>query len=137
MIIKVNRIDMNSKITYNSVDEYISDQVEAIQPKLYQIRKIIKETVPESTELISYGMPAYKLYHVLVYFAANKNHIGFYPTALPIEFFAKELSDYKTSKGAIQFPVNKELPIELIRKITNFRKQQDELRSSKSNKKVD
>lgn len=126
---------MNSKITYNSVDEYISDQVEAIQPKLYQIRKIIKETVSESTELISYGMPAYKLYHVLVYFAANKNHIGFYPTASPIVFFAKELSEYKTSKGAIQFPINQELPVELIRKITYFRKQQDELSHQKAIKK--
>ncbi len=126
---------MNSKVTYNSVDEYIAGQVETLQSKLHQIRNIIKETVPEATEIISYGMPAYKYHHVLVYFAAQKKHIGFYPTASPIVIFAEELSEYKTSKGAIQFPLNQELPIELIKKITIFRKQQDELSLRKATKK--
>lgn len=126
---------MNSKVTYNSVDEYIAGQVETLQSKLHQIRNVIKETVPEATEIISYGMPAYKYHHVLVYFAAQKKHIGFYPTASPIVIFAEELSEYKTSKGAIQFPLNQELPIELIKKITIFRKQQDELSLRKETKK--
>lgn len=126
---------MNSKVTYNSVDEYIAGQVETLQSKLHQIRNVIKETVPEATEIISYGMPAYKYHHVLVYFAAQKKHIGFYPTASPIVIFAEELSEYKTSKGAIQFPLNQELPIELIKKITIFRKQQDELSLRKATKK--
>lgn len=117
---------MNSKITYNSVDEYISGQDEAVQPKLQQIRKIIKDTVPAAIEIISYGMPAYKMHHVLLYFAAGKKHIGFYPTASPIVFFADELKGFKTSKGAIQFPANQELPLELIKKITDFRMQEDE-----------
>jgi len=135
LIIKAKKLQMDSKITYSSIDEYISAQVESIQPKLHQIRSIIKEIVPEATEIISYGMPAYKYHHVLVYFAANKNHVGFYPTASPIVFFAEELSEYKTSKGAIQFRVNQELPIELIKKITIFRKQQDELSHKKAIKK--
>ncbi len=89
------------KDNYHNIDEYIKIFPANVQDKLKEIRKIIKETVPEATETISYQMPAFKLRTILVYFAARKNHIGFYPTSEPIEFFKKELMNYKTSKGTI------------------------------------
>ena len=117
---------MNSKAKYNSVPEYIDNQPENTKSHLIKIRKAILNAAPNAIEIISYGMPAYKVHTVLVYFAANKNHIGFYPTATPIEVFEKELKLYKTSKGAIQFPLNKEIPIKLVEKIVQFRINEDE-----------
>lgn len=117
---------MNSKAKYNSVAEYIDNQPENTKSHLIKIRKAILNAAPNAIEIISYGMPAYKVHTVLVYFAANKNHIGFYPTATPIEVFEKELKLYKTSKGAIQFPLNKEIPIKLVEKIVQFRINEDE-----------
>ncbi|MDO9153431.1 MAG: DUF1801 domain-containing protein [Paludibacter sp.] len=108
---------MDSKKNYNSVDEYIHDQPEKTQPLLHHIRHIILDTAPTAKEIISYGMPAYKIHGVLVYFAANKNHIGFYPTGSPIIVFKDELSGYKTSKGAIQFPIKSGIPTDLVKKL--------------------
>ena len=85
------------------------------------LRNEIKSVAPESIEVISYNMPAFKMKEVLVYFAVNKNHIGFYPTPSAIIEFKEELVPYKTSKGAIQFPIDKPLPYDLIRKIVKFR----------------
>ena len=96
-----------------------------VKLKLEQIREVIRKAAPQSQEVISYGMPAFKQHGVLVYFAAAKEHIGFYPTSAPILFFADELAEYKTSKGAIQFPYNKPLPVRLITKIVKFRLAQD------------
>lgn len=127
---------MDSKKTYNSVDEYITAQPENVQSLLQQIRQIIKNAAPASTEIISYGMPAYKQHGVLVYFAANKQHIGFYPTGSPVEIFADELRDYKTSKGAIQFPFKTGIPSALVEKIVKYRINEDELKAlSKKTKK--
>ena len=127
---------MNSKITYISVDEYIASQPESIRKLLDEIRQIIRQTAPNAIEVISYGMPAYKMNGVLVYFAANKQHIGFYPTASPIVVFKDELTAYKTSKGAIQFPVKTGIPTALVKKIVEFRIQEDELKAlSKKTKK--
>ena len=127
---------MDSKKTYNSVDEYIAVQPENVQSLLQQIRQIIKSAAPASTEIISYGMPAYKQHGVLVYFAANKQHIGFYPTGSPVEIFADELRDYKTSKGAIQFPLKTGIPSTLVEKIVKYRINEDELKAlSKKTKK--
>lgn len=127
---------MDSKKTYNSVDEYIAAQPENVQSLLQQIRQIIKNAAPASTEIISYGMPAYKQHGVLVYFAANKQHIGFYPTGSPVEIFADELRDYKTSKGAIQFPLKTGIPSALVEKIVKYRINEDELKAlSKKTKK--
>jgi len=127
---------MNSKITYSSVDEYIAAQPESIRKLLDEIRQIIRQTAPNAIEIISYGMPAYKMNGVLVYFAANKQHIGFYPTASPIVVFKDELTAYKTSKGAIQFPVKTGIPTALVKKIVEFRIQEDELKAlSKKTKK--
>jgi uncharacterized protein YdhG (YjbR/CyaY superfamily) len=112
---------MKNNTNYNNIDEYINLFSDSIKEKLQQLRHEIKSVIPETTEVISYNMPAFKLKEVLVYFAAYKNHIGFYPTPSAIVEFKKELKDYKTSKGAIQFPLNKPLPFELIKKIVEYR----------------
>jgi len=107
------------------VEEYNQNQVPSIQPKLELLRQAIREVAPEVEEVISYNMPTFKLNKVLVYYAVNKNHIGFYPTPSPILHFQKELKPYKTSKGAIQFPLDQPLPIDLIQKIVKFRIKED------------
>jgi uncharacterized protein YdhG (YjbR/CyaY superfamily) len=108
-----------------SIDEYINDFPEEIRIKLEQIRETIKKAAPGTKEVISYGMPAFKLNSVLVYFAAFKDHISFFPTSNAIEVFAKELAEYETSKGTIRFPLDKPIPFELIAKITRFRLKED------------
>jgi len=126
---------MDATKKYESVDEYISVQEKEIQSVLNRIRNIIKKTVPSASETISYGMPAYKQHGILCYFAANKHHVGFYPTGSPIEVFKDELISYKTSKGAIQFPYNEELPEDLIKKIIEYRVNEDELKYLNKKKK--
>lgn len=127
---------MDSKKKYETVDKYISAQSETIQPLLHQIRQIIRNAAPSASETISYGMPAYRIHGVLVYFAANKNHVGFYPTASPLIEFKEELADYKTSKGAIQFQIKDGIPENLIRKIVLYRVNEDYLKAiAKINKK--
>ncbi|MFY7825840.1 MAG: iron chaperone [Flectobacillus sp.] len=109
------------KHKFLSVDEYESQFPAEVQLKIGQIRKIIQETAPEAQECISYNMPAYKYKGVLVYFAAYKNHIGFYPTGSGIKHFESELGPYKWAKGSIQFPLNQEIPFDLIQKIVTYR----------------
>ncbi|NMB80567.1 MAG: hypothetical protein GYA14_01980 [Ignavibacteria bacterium] len=109
-------------IKVSSVDEYISIFSPDIKKLLKTLRKVIIDTAPDAEEVIGYNMPAYKYYGIFVYFAAHKNHIGFYPgSALVIEVFRKELAGYQTSKGTIQLPLDKLLPISLIKKIVRFR----------------
>jgi uncharacterized protein YdhG (YjbR/CyaY superfamily) len=108
-----------------SIDDYINQFSDDIKSMLETIRTAIKKAAPKASEVISYGMPAFKQNKVLVYFAVSKNHIGFYPTPSPIEVFSKELENYKTSKGAIQFPLDKKIPLTLISKITKFRVKED------------
>ena len=106
----------------SSVDEYISKSPKAIQPSLKKLRKTIKEAAPQAEEIISYNMPAYKIYgRILLYFAAHTEHIGVY--ALPsanIEF-KKELYGYETSKGTVKFPFSKPIPYELVGRMVKFR----------------
>lgn len=109
------------KTTFESVDQYIASQTEAVKPLLESIRKTIKEAAPEAEECISYQMPAYKFKGPLVYFAAYKNHIGFYPTGTGIKAFQKEIGGYKNSKGAVQFALNQPIPHDLIQKIVVFK----------------
>jgi uncharacterized protein YdhG (YjbR/CyaY superfamily) len=111
---------MNKNI--HSVDEYILLFPENVQVLLTQMRTIIKENAPKATESIAYHMPAYKLNgKVLVYFAAYKNHIGFYATPQSHEAFAKPLASYKQGKGSVQFPINDPLPLELIKEMVVFK----------------
>ncbi|KAB2328686.1 hypothetical protein F7731_24510 [Cytobacillus depressus] len=104
-----------------SIDEYILQYPQEIQEILKTLRKVIKESAPNAEEKISYGMPTFVLNGNLVHFAAFKNHIGFYPTPSGINTFKQELSGYKTSKGAVQFPIGKPIPYVLISKIVKFR----------------
>jgi uncharacterized protein YdhG (YjbR/CyaY superfamily) len=110
----------------SSVAEYISWFSPEIQEKLEQIRQTLRQALPEAKEVISYHMPAFKTHEVLVYFAAAKNHIGFYPTSSGVSEFKKELARFETSKGAIQIPYNQEIPLELISQIAQFRKDEVE-----------
>lgn len=103
------------------VDAYISTFPKPVQETLETLRTVIRKAAPKAEEVISYQMPAYKQDGMLVYFAAYKQHIGFYPTASPIEVFKKDLNAYKTSKGAIQFPLNKALPKALISKMVKYK----------------
>lgn len=119
---------------HKNVDEYISGFRPEIQVLLETLRSVIKKAAPETTEIISYNMPAYRQNGVLVYFAAGKNHIGFYPTITLIRVFEEELKEYKTSKGAIQFPLDKPLPLKLIAKIVAFRINEDKEKAAKKRK---
>jgi uncharacterized protein YdhG (YjbR/CyaY superfamily) len=112
---------MNNKTGIQPIDEYIAAFPEEVQEKLVSIYRLIAGEVPKATVKISYGMPTFVLKGNLVHFAAFKNHIGFYPAPSGIQAFQEELTGYKTSKGAIQFPLDKPIPYELISKITAFR----------------
>ncbi len=105
----------------NLIDEYIEKFPKEVQKKLHELRKVIRENAPEAEEKISYGMPTFYLNGNLVHFAAYSGHIGFYPAPSGIEAFKDELNEYKTSKGAIQFPIDMDIPLELIKKIVKFR----------------
>ena len=109
------------KTTFTNTDDYIAMFPASIQATLQKLRSTIKKAAPAAEEMISYKMPAFKLNGMLVWFAAYKEHIGFYPTASPIKVFKKELSGYKTSKGAIQFPIDKPIPLALVKDIVKFR----------------
>lgn len=107
--------------TATSVEEYISWFPQEIRKKLELIRQTIRQAVPEAKEVISYYMPAFKTKEVLVYYAAAKKYIGFYPHSQPIKVFKKELAAYKTSKGAIQIPYDQPIPVKLMADIAKFR----------------
>ena len=110
-----------NKPTFKTTDEYIKQFSPEIQELLTKVRNVIKEAVPEATEKISYQMPTYYLHGNLVHFAAYKQHIGFYPTPGGVEAFKDQLTSYKTSKGAIQFPLDQPLPFELISEMAKYR----------------
>lgn len=106
-----------------NVDEYIATFPMEIREILEEVRTIILETAPEAQELISYGMPGYKLKgQPLVYFAGYKKHIGFYATPTGHEAFKDRLAGYKQGKGSVQFPIDEPMPAELIADIVRFRK---------------
>jgi uncharacterized protein YdhG (YjbR/CyaY superfamily) len=102
------------------MDTYIAGFPDDVQLQLFELRKIIQATVPEAREKMSYAMPTFYLNKNLIHFAAYKQHIGIYPGPEAIECFKEKLRKYKTSKGAIQFPLGKPLPIKLIQQILRF-----------------
>ena len=118
------------KATFLTIDDYIKMQEKEKQAGLEKLRTIIKKVAPKATECISYQMPAFKQGENLVYFAVAKNHYGFYPTSKPIDVFKKQLDEkgYSYSKGSIQFPIDKPLPIKLIQDIVKFRLKEVELK---------
>lgn len=105
----------------DAVDQYISSFPENVQEKLKVMRAVISAAAPTATEKISYQMPTFVLNGNLVHFAAFKNHIGFYPTPSAITEFAAQLTPYHCSKGAVQFPMDEPLPVELIEQMVRFR----------------
>jgi uncharacterized protein YdhG (YjbR/CyaY superfamily) len=111
----------DNKVTYESIDQYISAYAPEVQEILQTLRQVIREAAPEATEKISYQMPTFFLHGNLVHFAAFKNHIGFYPAPRGIEAFKEELAQYKGAKGSVQFPLGQPLPYELIGRIVQFR----------------
>lgn len=123
-----------SHLKFKDIDEYHACQPQEHKEVLEVLRQAIRQIAPQATESISYGMPAFKQNKVLVYYALNKNHIGFYPTPNPIVHFKKELEKYTTSKGAIQFPLDKKLPLGLIKKIVKFRVTEDDQSKKKTGK---
>ena len=104
-----------------TIDEYIAAFPQSLQQILQELRQTIRDSAPNAKEAISYQMPTFKLNGNLVHFAAYKNHIGFYPTPSAINEFKEELSQYETSKGTVKFPINKPIPLELIKRIVKYR----------------
>lgn len=109
------------KTTFKDIDHYIAFQTAEVQILLEQMRETIKKAAPKAEEVISYNMPAFKYHGMLVYFAAYKNHIGFYATPTGNSEFKEKLSIYKQGKGSVQFPLSKPLPLDLITDIVSFR----------------
>lgn len=124
---------MENNLSFNTIDEYIAQFPEEIQAILQKIRAVIREAAPDATEKISYQMPTFYLNGNLVHFAAFKTHIGFYPVPSGIEKFKEELSQYKGGKGSVQFPLDKPIPYDLIRRITLFRVEEN-LQSKRKSK---
>ncbi len=124
-----------NKLSFNSIDEYILQFPPEIQAILNKLRQVIHESAPDAIEKISYQMPTFYFHGNLVHFAAYKKHIGFYPAPSGIEAFSQELSEYKGSKGAVQFPIEKPLPYELICKIVKYRVAENNQRAEEKIKK--
>jgi uncharacterized protein YdhG (YjbR/CyaY superfamily) len=104
-----------------NVDAYIANQPGHVAVLLESVRQTIKKAAPKAEEVISYSMPAFKMNEMLVWYAAHSKHIGFYPRVSAMEAFKNDLSEYQVSKGAVQFPFDKPLPLALITKIVEFR----------------
>lgn len=117
-----------------TIDEYIAQFPADIQQILSQVRAVIHESAPQATEKISYAMPTFHLNGNLVHFAALTHHIGFYPTPSGIDAFQEELAPYRSTKGAVQFPLDRPIPYDLIRKVTEFRVQENLKKAPKKKK---
>ena len=104
-----------------NIDEYVADFPAGVREDLEAIRATIRKAAPDAEETISYQMPAFILEGNLVYFAAFKKHIGFYPRTTAIRKFKKELAAYEGAKGSVRFPLDKPIPIGLITRIVKFR----------------
>jgi uncharacterized protein YdhG (YjbR/CyaY superfamily) len=114
--------------TFQTVDEYLAELPQEIRNILEGLRKTIRQAAPQAEEVISYNMPAFKCNGMLVWYGAFKQHIGFYPRGSALVAFKEELAGYKTSKGAIQFPIQKGIPASLVKKIIKFRLKENEQR---------
>ena len=113
-----------------TVDEYIAGFPKATRDALLQVRQAIRGVAPDAQESISYQMPAFKLHgRILVYFAAHTHHIGLYPA--PVEAFAKEFARYETSKGTVRFPLDKAMPVALIRRVVRYMAREVEAKTKK------
>ncbi len=113
------------RVKFDSIDEYIAAFPEEIRQRLETLRRLIRECAPEARERITWDMPTFSGASNIVHFAACKNHIGLYPGASGIEAFTEEIAQYKSSKGAVQFPNSQPLPLDLIRRIVMYRVAED------------
>ena len=115
-------MDPKADSKYTTVDDYFLSLPEIARTMMEQLRETIKQAAPQAEEMISYNMPSFKFQGVLVYYAAHKGHIGFYPgSAVTISIFKDDLVNYKTSKGTIQFPLGLPIPLDLVKKIAAYR----------------
>ncbi len=114
-----------NKKTPKNIDDYMGRFPKELQQLLQKMRLTIRKAAPRAKEAISYGIPAFTLDGYLVWFAAFKSHIGFYPGASAVTAFRKELSAYKGAKGSVQFPFDKPLPLALVSRIVKFRVKQN------------
>jgi uncharacterized protein YdhG (YjbR/CyaY superfamily) len=122
------------KLPIKNIDDYLLYQSEKVIEVLENLRQIIRETAPEAEEVISYGIPAFKYQGMLVYFAAYKKHCSLFAgNGALTEQMQEELKGYKTSKGTIQFTVEKPLSDDLVRKIVKIRMKQNEEKMEKKN----
>ena len=110
---------MRAKQT-TTIDEYIADFPENVQPHLEKVRAAIRKAAPDAEEAIKYSMPTFVLNGNLIHFAGWNNHVGLYPGSKPIEMFKDELAKYEISKGTVRFPLDKPIPLGLIGKITKY-----------------
>ena len=119
---------------FQTVEQYFSALPRKERDLLETLRKTIRQAAPQAEEVISYNMPAFKWNGMLVWYAAYKKHIGLYPRPSAIVAFKDELAEYKTSKGAIQFPIEKGIPTSLVKKIVRFRLKENEQERKASGK---
>ena len=123
---------LSSKQKFQTINEYIKTFPKDIQKILESVRQAIKNAAPEAEETINYQIPTFKLNGNLVHFAAFKNHIGFYPTPSGQKAFQKELAVYKSGKGSVQFPLDKPIPLSLIKKIVQYRVKENSAKTKKN-----
>jgi len=111
-----------------TIDEYIAGFAPGTQALLEQVRGAVRAAAPEAREVISYRIPAFKGHGILVYFAAFKAHIGFYPPVRGDAELEKAAAPYAGEKGNLRFAMDKPLPLDLIERITRLRARQDQAR---------
>lgn len=119
-----------------NIEEYIAACSPEVHRPLEQVRSAIRRAAPDAAEAIKYGVPTFVLGENLVHFAAFKHHIGFYPTPSGIAAFKEQLSQYKSAKGSVQFPLDQPMPLELIEQIVRFRVEQVEGKAGRQGKKA-
>lgn len=112
---------MSGRRKPENIDEYISLYSGEARGKLEELRRTVRRAAPDATETISYGIPTFKLHGFLVHFAAYKDHVSLFPTSSGVRVFKKELTRYKTAPGTVQFPLGEPLPLDLVRRIVEFR----------------
>ena len=126
---------MEKQPAFTTIDEYIALYPPAIQTLLQELRAVIRAEAPEAVEKISYQMPTFYLHGNLEHFAAFKNHISLFPAPSGIEAFKEDLAIYATSKGTIQFSLDKPIPFDLVRRIVRFRVQENTAKAQAKKKK--